>query len=50
MLFLCCFAVELHNCILANESARSKLLSAKKSKGSFTFAVTKFAESDTYIG
>ena len=27
-----CFAVQLHNCILANESAQSKLLSAKNQR------------------
>ena len=46
---VCCFAVQLHNCILANESARSKLLSAKNQKAAFIFAVTKFAESKMYV-
>ena len=45
---VCCFAVQLHNCILANQSARSKLLSAKNQGAAFIFAVTKFAESDTH--
>ena len=46
---VCCFAVQLHNCILANESARSKLLSAKTQRAAFIFAATKFAESNTYV-
>ena len=46
---VCCFAVQLHNCILANKSARSKLLSAKNQRAAFIFAATKFAESNTYV-
>ena len=46
---VCCFAVQLHNCILANESARSKLLSAKNQRAAFIFAATNFAESNTYV-
>ena len=46
---VCCSAVQLHNCILAYESARSKLLSAKNQRAAFIFAATKFAESDTHV-
>ena len=46
---VCCFAVQLHYCILAIASARSKLLSAKNQRAAFIFAATKFAESDTYV-
>ena len=46
---VCCFAVQLHNCILTNESAQSKLLSAKNQRAAFIFAATKFAESNTYV-
>ena len=42
---VCCFPVQLHNSILANKSARSKLLSAKNQRAAFIFAATKFAES-----
>ena len=47
---VCCVAVQLQNCILANELARSKqLLWAKNQRPAFIFAATKFAESNTYV-
>ena len=40
---VCGFAVQLYNCLLANDFARSKLLCGKNQRKSFIFAGTKIA-------